>query len=419
VKASGPARVAITGLGLKSPAGCTTADAFNLVLAGHGTARELKDMVVAESRVIGCRVPAFRREGYFTIRELRGLDTTTIFGIAAAVDAVADAGLSAAALRESATRWGVLVGTGGAGLTAETDRILRPGDGTAPRIGANSVPTLMPSATGARISIRLGITGASFTVASACASAATAIGEAMRMVRGGLLDGVITGGTEAPISPAVLEGFHRLAAMSRRTADPAAASRPFDADRDGFVMGEGAAFLVLERMDLAIARGAHIYAELAGYGTNCDAYHIVAPIQDGSAASACIDAALDDANLLPGEIGHISAHGTSTIRNDHAEACAIVRCFGETGPPVTAVKGAVGHMMGAAGAFAAVISAMSVDTGLVPPIANHERQEDDGPRLDIVTGTPRKVPSGPALLNAFGFGGHNTCLVLRPAEARQ
>jgi 3-oxoacyl-[acyl-carrier-protein] synthase II len=206
-----------------------------------------------------------------------------------------------------------------------------------------------------------------------------------------------------------------MGALSKRNDEPELASRPFDADRDGFVMGEGAAMVVLERADRAAARGARIHAEIAGYGTNSDAFHITAPSQGGAGAAACMQLAIDDAGLSAGDVMHVNAHGTSTELNDSAEAEAIRKVFGDAPPPVTSTKGVTGHLIGAAGALEAIAALHAARTGLVPPTANHHRLGDDVPEIDVVAGDPRPIQVGPALSNSFGFGGHNATLVLIPA----
>ena len=221
------------------------------------------------------------------------------------------------------------------------------------------------------------------------------------------------GGSEAAVTPIAIAAFARMGALSMRHDDPERASRPFDVDRDGFVLGEGAGFLVLERLDRAQARGARIYGQVAGYGRNADAYHITAPSPGGVGAAECMRLALADAGIDPSEVSHVNAHGTSTPLNDAAEAEAIVKVFGGSGPPVTSVKGAMGHLIGAAGAVEAVASFLAMRDGKVPPTANHQRGEDEL-GIDVVAGSPRDVTAGPVVSNSFGFGGHNASLVLIP-----
>jgi 3-oxoacyl-[acyl-carrier-protein] synthase II len=234
------------------------------------------------------------------------------------------------------------------------------------------------------------------------------------MIRDGSADVVVCGGTEAAITPTSMAAFARMGALSTRNDDPTAASRPFDTGRDGFVMGDGAAFLVLEAWDRAEARGATIHGELAGYGRTCDAHHITAPAPGGVGAIACMEQALADAGLDASEVTHINAHGTSTPLNDAAEAEAITKIFGGGGPAVTSTKGVTGHLVGAAGAVEAVIGLTCATRGTVPPVANLT-DPDPAISIDLVRDAPRTITPGPVLSNSFGFGGHNVTLVLKPA----
>jgi 3-oxoacyl-[acyl-carrier-protein] synthase II len=259
--------------------------------------------------------------------------------------------------------------------------------------------------------MRFGWTGPNLCTATACAASAHAIGEAARLVRDGSADVVLAGGAEASLTPTSISAFARMTALSTRNDAPERASRPFDADRDGFVMGEGAAALVLERWDRAVARGATIVGEVVGYGRNADAYHITAPSPGGEGAAACMQQAIDDARLALDEIGHVNAHGTSTPLNDAAEAEALRKVFGDEPPPVTSTKGVTGHLIGAAGAVEAVATLLTMRNGTIPPTANLERLDDDI-HLDVVA-TPRATEARAALSNSFGFGGHNASLVFR------
>jgi 3-oxoacyl-[acyl-carrier-protein] synthase II len=405
-------RIAITGLGVKTPAGLTVAEAFTTVLNGKSVVQHVDALSEADVAVpMAAVVPEFDIDSYFSRRERHGLDRTARLGLAAAIDAVADSGLAPGKL---GVRCGVCVGIGGVGTSASIENVVMNRITTGKRLGPFTVPMTMPSATAARIALRMGITGPATTYATACASGTTAIGEALRAIRSGALDAIIAGGAESGLTPIVIEGFQQIGVLSRRVDDPAAASRPFDADRDGFVMGEGAAFLILERWDHALARGARIYAELAGYGATSDASHIVAPEPTGLCASRCIAAALTDARVDRVEVGHVNAHGTATVANDAAEAAALTRFFGPEVPPVTATKGITGHMIAGAGAFEAVVTALSVQQGMVPPVANFERCSD-GIALDVVAGEPQLIGSAPAISNLFGFGGQNATLAISPA----
>jgi 3-oxoacyl-[acyl-carrier-protein] synthase II len=273
------------------------------------------------------------------------------------------------------------------------------------------VPMMMPNAAAALVGMKLGWTGPNFCIATACAGGSHAIGEAARLIREGSSDVVLAGGSEACVTPIAIAAFARMGALSSRNDEATIASRPFDVDRDGFVMGEGAGFLVLEDWDRAAARGAHIYGEVAGYGRNSDAYHVTAPSPGGEGAAHCMRLALADAGLEPSDIGHVNAHGTSTELNDAAEAEAVIKVFGEHSLPVTSAKGVIGHLIAAAGAVEAVASMLSMRDGVIPPTANHDRTEL---AIDVVTGEPRKLAAAPVVSNSFGFGGHNASLVLTP-----
>ncbi|GAA2859855.1 beta-ketoacyl-ACP synthase II [Streptosporangium fragile] len=403
-------RVVVTGLGVKSPAGNTVGDAFAAVLAGTSSATVIPELAGGRAPIpIGCPLAPFEPLDYFTGRELRTLDRTSQIGLAAAADAVADAG------GPPAGACGVYVGTGGGGLATLENLIVGHTLGRE-KVPVYAVPTLMSSSTASRIAIRYGFRGPCLTVNTACASGATAIGEALRAIRSGAIGSAVAGGLDALLSPLAMHAFARVGALSERVDAPAEACRPFDADRDGFVMGEGAAFLVLERADLAEARGARVYGEVSGYAANCDADHIVTPLKDGSVAADCMRAALRDAGLAPGDVGHVNAHGTSTPHNDSAEAAALHACFDGRTPPVTSTKGVTGHLVGGAGALEAVLALLSAREGLVPPTANFT----GGPEadlLDIVHGKPRPIPVAPVLSNSFGFGGSNACLVLTPSPS--
>ncbi|MGW0590292.1 beta-ketoacyl-[acyl-carrier-protein] synthase family protein [Streptosporangium sp. NPDC002607] len=401
-------RVVVTGLGVKSPAGNTAGEVFATVLAGKSLATAIPELADARVPVsIGCPLAPFEPDDYFGGRELRTLDRTSQIGLAAAIDAVTDAdGLPAEGC-------GVYVGTGGGGFATLENLIVGHTLGRE-KVPVHAVPTLMSSSTASRVAIRYGFRGPCLTFNTACASGATAIGEALRAIRSGVVGSAVAGGLDALLSPLAMEAFARVGALSERTHAPSEASRPFDADRDGFVMGEGAAFLVLERADLAEARGARVYGEVSGYAANCDANHIVAPLRDGSVAAGCMRAALLDAGLDTGDVGHVNAHGTSTPHNDSAEAAALHACFGGRTPPVTSTKGVTGHLVGGAGALEAVIALLSAREGLIPPTANFA----GGPEadlIDIVCAEPRSVAVAPVLSNSFGFGGSNACLVLTPS----
>jgi 3-oxoacyl-[acyl-carrier-protein] synthase II len=405
-------RVAITGMGVKTPAGLDLDTFWSTLTAGRSTAATITRIDPSPLPVrFGCEVHDFDPVPYVGPKDARRMDRVTQLGVAAAADALEDAGATDADPARSA----VIIGTGIGGLITleeQADVYLTKG---AARVSPFLVPMMMANATAGTIAMRFGWTGANLCIATACAASAHAIGEAARLIRDGSADLVMTGGCESSMTPTAISAFARMTALSTRNDEPALASRPFDANRDGFVMGEGAAALMLERWDRAEARGAHIYGEVVGYGRNADAYHITAPSPGGEGAAACMQLALDDAGLEPSAIAHVNAHGTSTPLNDAAEAEAIRKVFGETPPPVTSTKGVTGHLIGAAGATEAIACLLAIQKGEVPPTANLERLGDDI-GLDVVAGAARPVAPAPALSNSFGFGGHNATLIFAPAS---
>jgi 3-oxoacyl-[acyl-carrier-protein] synthase II len=401
-------RVAITGMGLKTPAGNDVDSFWSTVVSATPTAAP---MTLIDGTVLpvgfACEVPDFDATAYLGVKEARRQDRVAQLGFAAAADAAASAG----ELGADPARCAVVVGTGVGGLTTLEAQVTIYAEKGAERVSPFLVPMMMTNATAGLVSIQFGWTGPSLCITTACAAGANAIGEAGRLIREGSADVVLAGGVESSITPTAISAFARMGALSGRNDDPSAASRPFDAGRDGFVMGEGAAFLVLEEWDRAVARGATIVGELLGYGRNCDAHHITAPSPGGAGAVACMTAALDDARLSAAAVNHVNAHGTSTPLNDAAESEAITKVFGGSTPPVTSIKGVTGHLIGAAGAVEAVASLLSLRHGLVPPVANYETPDPDI-TADIVHGSPRSIGDGVALSNSFGFGGHNASLVL-------
>ncbi|MGQ4511771.1 beta-ketoacyl-ACP synthase II [Streptomyces sp. DW26H14] len=407
------ARVAVTGLGVKCPAGNDVERVYGALLAARSTATVVKHLADAELRVrIACLVPEFDVEPYVSRRELRQLDRSAELLLCAAVDAVTDAGAPALAAL-AADRVGVHVGTGMGGLpTMEGNTFDHGADPMG--LPVHTVPRTMANSPASRVAMRYGFRGACMTYTTACASGTTAIGEAARRIRYGELDAVVAGGVDAAVTTIVMAAFAKMRALSPRDDEPHRASRPFDTDRDGFVMGEGAAVLVLERWDLAVARGARIYGEVAGYATNCDGFHIVAPREDALMAAECMRLAIDDAGLTAADIGHINAHGTSTVLNDRAEAVAVDRCFAGGPPPLTAVKGVTGHLIGGSGALEAALALLCAGRGVVPAVAN-TLGSPEADLVDVVIGRSRRIEPGlPVLSNSFGFGGQNACVVLVP-----
>jgi 3-oxoacyl-[acyl-carrier-protein] synthase II len=352
------------------------------------------------------RVPDFDPSDWFGPKEVRRLDRFAQMSVAAAELARTDAGT----LDEDPARSGVIFATGVGGFETLAEQVLvcdRKGPG---RVSPFLVPMMMANAGAANISMRFGWHGPSEAVCTACAAGTHAVAAAARLVASGRCDVAIGGGSEAAFQEVAIGAFTNMTALST-----SGASRPFDLRRDGFVMAEGAAALVLEAKDRAVARGARIYAELAGAASTADAHHITAPEPEGAGAVACMELALEDAGISADQVGHINAHGTSTPLNDLAEARAIHKVFGTPGPPVTSTKGLTGHALGAAGAIEAVASVLTIFHGTIPPTAGLE-ELDPEIGLDVVFGEPRSFTPAPVLSNSFGFGGHNGCLVLTPAS---
>ncbi len=388
-------RVAVTGLGILSCCG-SGLDAFFGGLCGPAPA--------GPHTVVG-----YDPTAYFDAKEARQTDRFAQLSIASAAMALDDAG----EVGTDPLRSGVVYGTGVGGLETLQEQIGALIEKGPRRVSPRLVPMMMANAGAAGISMRFGWTGPCETVVTACAAGAHSIGNAYRLIAYGRCDAVITGGAEAAMTPVGGRPAVGEVAFANMTAlSTSGVSRPFDRRRDGFVLAEGAATLVLEELEHARARGARIYAELLGAASTADAHHITAPSPDGTGAVACMELALADAGLSPAEVAHVNAHGTSTPLNDLAEAQAIRKVFGASAPPVTSIKGVTGHALGAAGAIEAVAVALTIDRRLIPPTAGLE-EVDPEIELDLVR-QPRPFQPGPVLSNNFGFGGHNGCLVLGP-----
>jgi 3-oxoacyl-[acyl-carrier-protein] synthase II len=383
-------RVAVTGMGA-------------VTCCGLGT-EALWEGLVHPSIEGERRVREFEPADYFGPKEARRVDRFAQFSVASADMALADAGT----LDADPDRSGVVFATGVGGFNTLAEQVQVYLEKGARRVSPFLVPMMMANAGAATISMRAGWHGPSETIVTACAAGTHALAAAARLVATGRCDVAIGGGAEATFQPVAVAAFTNMTALST-----SGVSRPFDVRRDGFVMTEGAAALVLEDLDRAMARGAHVYAEVAGAASTADAHHITAPAPDGAGAVACMEQALLDAGLQPADIGHINAHGTSTPLNDLAEARAINKVFGEPGPAVTSTKGVTGHGLAAAGAIEAVASVLAMERRLIPPTYGCE-QLDPEIHLDVVRGDARAWAPGPVLSNSFGFGGHNGCLILVP-----
>jgi 3-oxoacyl-[acyl-carrier-protein] synthase II len=401
--------VAVTGVGLVTPAGIGAAATWDRVYAGDPTAAV--DPALDGNPVnISCRVPDFVEVGVLTKRKARRLDRFVQFAIIAAEEALLDAKLCPT--RWNGARVGVVVGTadGGPGTVEAQYQVMR--DDSAGQVSPLLLPMQLPNMLAGNLSMELGAHGPSFVVTTACASGATAIGLARDLLLMNRCDIVVTGGSEAMITPLVMAGFAQMGALSKRLDDPRAASRPFDADRDGFVAGEGAGILVLERPEHAIARGANIHAMVSGYGASADAHHITAPDPSGRGFEAAVRAALAEAGLEPEEIEHVNAHGTSTPLNDLTEARVLKRVLGDQAV-VTSTKGVTGHMLGATGAVEAILTVLALERGQIPPTANLTRLD---PEVELnVAAAPVQRRIDVALSTSLGFGGQNAALVLRAA----
>jgi 3-oxoacyl-[acyl-carrier-protein] synthase II len=398
----------VTGLGMVTPAGVGTAASWAGITAGRPTAThrpELKNALVD----IACRVPDFDPVALLGEGLTHRSDRSAQFALAAAREAMAAAGLEPRRWADD-HRVGCVLGISSWGTATEAEQRARFEESGPNAVSPYTMAALLPSAPTAPIGIEFGVRGPSWVVTTACASGTDALGQAAQLIDSGQCDVVLAGGCEASITPFIVTAYARMKVLSQRTDEPAAASRPFDADRDGFVCAEGAAVLVLESAEHARARGAEPLAVVAGYGATSDAHHVAAPEPTAASATEAIRRALAAAGL-PGErIDHVNAHGTSTRRNDPTEARAIRAAIGER-PTVTSVKGALGHPLGAAGAIEAACTVLSLRDQLVPPTANLDRIDPEI-GLDVVAGPARPQAIEAAASLSFGFGGHNAALVL-------
>jgi len=409
-------RVVITGLGPVTPLG-EGRDAFWQALrSGQSAVRRVDDLIDLDGveAKLGAPITQFDPSAYIEPRKARRLDRSAQFSLAAADLAVRDAKADIA--HSETDRWGVVAGTGIGGMLTfeENFRIL---DEKGPRrVSPFFIPRMMPNALAGEIAIAQGLRGANFGVVSACASGAHAIGLAAELVGSGLLDAAVAGGGEAVMLRITFAGFARIGAVSIRNAEPDRASRPFDLHRDGFVLGEGAGFLVLERLDRALERGAHVYAEIAGFGMTDDAYHITAPAEDGDGARRAMQIAMKRANVTPAEVDYINAHGTSTQLNDRAETLAIKAALGDAARSVkiSSTKSQIGHLVGAAGSVEAIATLLSMEHQYIPATLNYETPDPDCD-LDY-TPEPVSLPVHVALSNSFGFGGQNATLLFKHWE---
>ncbi|MBK1726431.1 beta-ketoacyl-ACP synthase II [Halorhodospira neutriphila] len=406
--------VVVTGLGIVSPVGNTAEQAWSAVTSGQSGIRPITEFDPSAYSVrFAGTVEGFDVTGLIGAKEARRMDPFIHYALGACSEAMADSGVEVG--EENADRIGISLGSGIGGLQG-----IENGHRTLLESGPRKVsPFLVPSSVinmaAGNISIRHGLRGPNLSTVTACASGTHNIGLSARLIRAGDADVMIAGGTEKCVTPLGLAGFSAARALSARNDDPQAASRPWDVDRDGFVLSEGAAILVLESYGHARRRGAPIYAELAGFGSNSDAYHITQPDEAGKGAERCIARALEDAGMAPEEVDYINAHGTSTPTGDLAEAAAVQRLFGKGARPVamSSTKSMTGHLLGAAGGIEAAFSVLALRDGIIPPTINLDQPEPACAGLDLVPHEARQERLGAVLTNSFGFGGTNGSLVFR------
>jgi 3-oxoacyl-[acyl-carrier-protein] synthase II len=406
-------RVVITGVGMITPLGIGVEQSWNGLLAGRSGIKKITQFDAANfpTRIAG-EVAGFNPEDYIEPKEIKKMDRFIHFALAAAQMAMNDSGLKIT--DENAERAGVIVGSGIGGLRSIEHYhsvLLEKGPR---RITPFFIPMLVVNLASGQISIRFGAKGPNSAVATACATGSHAIGDAFKIIQRGDADAMIAGGTEAVITPLGIGGFNAMKALSTRNDEPEKASRPFDMDRDGFIMGEGAGIMILESLETALERGAGIYAEIAGYGMAADAYHITAPSPNGEGAARCMKMALKDAGVEPSVVNYINAHGTSTKAGDEIETYAIKTVFGEYAYkiPVSSTKSMTGHLLGAAGGVESVISILSIKDDIIPPTINLDTPDPECD-LDYVPKKARRTTVNYALSNSFGFGGTNACLLFR------
>ena len=408
-------RVVVTGIGLVTPIGNDLEATWSSLLAGKNGAGPITQFDCTDfATKFACEVKGWDASKWFDKRELKHVDRFLQFGIAAAMMAVDDAGLPGKVPAGQEHRWGAYIGAGLGGVKTIEDtyaatKAKGPRHGFSPYFVTDIIINEAPG----MVSIRTGATGANISHVSACSTGAHSIGEALRAIRHGYADGMIAGGTEATISILGVGGFNAMRAMSTRNDAPEKASRPFDKDRDGFVIGEGSGILVLEELEAAKKRGARIYCELTGYGATSDAHHIAAPAPEHRGAQACFRVALEDAGLPTTAIGYINAHGTSTELNDKNETIATKVVFGDHAKKLamSSTKSMTGHTLGAAGGIEAGITALAIARGVLPPTTNYDTPDPDCD-LDYVPNQAREQRVDHAMSNSFGFGGTNAALVM-------
>lgn len=411
-------RVVITGMGIVSPVGTGIEYAWKNVVAGNSGIRKIdtfdaSDLAtqIAGIPVRGTDAGQYNPEAVLEPREMRKMDKSIMYGVVAADEALRDAGLID--YDGDKERFGVSIGAGIGGLTSIYENCLELFNGGPRRISPFFIPKSIINMTAGHVSIKYGLKGPNLAVVTACATGAHSIGEAARLIQYGDADIMVAGGTEGAIDKIGIAGFNAMKALSTRNDNPTAASRPWDKDRDGFVMSEGAGVLILEEYEHAVARGAKIYAEVAGYGLSGDAYHITAPAPDGEGGFRAMRAALNDAGLTPADVDYVNAHGTSTGLGDVGELAAVKKMFAGVPVSMSSTKSVTGHLLGAAGAVEAIFCALAIRDGVVPPTINLENPEESVGDFDLVPNVAKHRKVDVTVSNSFGFGGTNASLVLK------
>lgn len=405
-------RVVVTGLGVVTPLSCKVDDLFARLLAGESGITPLQILDAEQFKVkFAGQVLDWDPGDYIDRKEVKRIDRFTQFAMVAGIDAVVDSGIDFS--QEEPYRCGVILGSGIGGLGEIEGQVKRLAAKGPDRVSPMTIPKMMMNAAGGCLSIRYGIRGPNYTVATACASATNAIGDAFKSIQHGSSDVMITGGTEAAVTDIGLSAFQNMKALSRRNDSPEAASRPFDVDRDGFVLSEGAGLLVFEELEHARARGARIYGEVLGFGASGDAGHITQPDDQGAGAAMAMQSAIDDSPVSFDQVDFINAHGTSTPLGDKAETKAIKRVFGEHAPKlsVSSTKSNLGHSLGASGGIELVVTMKSIEQQVVPPTINLDTPDPECD-LDYTPNSPKKRSVRYAMSNSFGFGGHNASILV-------
>lgn len=409
-------RVVVTGMGCISPVGNNVKETWESILAGKSGAALITHFDASQHKTrFAAEVKGFDPVALFGAREARKMDRFTQFATAVAAEALEQSGLTVD--ESNRDRIGVVIGTGIGGISTLLEQVEVMRERGPDRVSPFLVPMMISDSAPGMLAIRFGVRGPNMALATACASGNNVIGEAFEMIRRGAADVMIAGASEAAIVPVAMAGLNVMTALSTRNEDPQTASRPFDKERDGFLMGEGAGIVILESLDSAQARGANILCELTGYGTTDDAHHISAPAENGAGAAIAMKLALKNAHLDVNDIGYINAHGTSTPLNDKSETAAIKTVFGEQAYsiPVSSTKSMTGHLLGASGALEAVFCILAMRDQVLPPTINY-RTPDPECDLDYVPNQPRKAAPKHIMSNSFGFGGHNATLIFSRFE---